>query len=102
MLAGGLSMTSVEAIMNRVIDRMNPVPDCDVIKVCLEYNTTERIDSDRMGLFYHYLPVAQGKILHAMILHYECPSCGQSMPSAQAINADGSIHRRCPYCGREW
>jgi len=95
-------MTSVDAIMNRVIDRMGSVPDCEVIRVALEYNTSERIDSDRLGEFYLALPIRQGKILHDMILHYECPSCCQSMPSAQAINADGSAHCRCPYCGREW
>lgn len=95
-------MTSVDAIMNRIIDGMGSVPDCEVLQVCLEYNTTVRIDADRMGEFFHALPIRQGEIVGKMIATYECPTCQQSMQSAQAINADGSVHRRCPYCGREW
>jgi hypothetical protein len=95
-------MTSVDAIMNRVIDGMGPVEDCDVIKVCKEFNTSERIGTERFAAFYSALPNRQGKILHEMILHRDCLTCGQTTASAVAINADGSAHCRCPCCGREW
>jgi hypothetical protein len=95
-------MTSADAIMNRVIDRMGSVPDCEVIQVCKEFNMTERIGTERFAAFYGALPQRQGKILHEMILHRDCPTCQQAYANAVAINADGSAHCRCPHCGREW
>jgi DNA-directed RNA polymerase subunit RPC12/RpoP len=95
-------MTSVDAIMNRIIDRMGSVPDCEVIQVCIAYNTTERIDADRMGLFVTRLPLRQFGLANLIIESYVCPTCQQAYQSAQAINADGTAHCRCPYCGREW
>jgi len=95
-------MASVDEILSRVVDGEGQVADCDVVRVCKEFNTTERIGTEAFAAFYSALPTRQGRIVHTMILHYKCPECDQPYASAQAVNADGTAHRRCPYCGVEW
>jgi predicted Zn-ribbon and HTH transcriptional regulator len=95
-------MNSVDATINRVIDGMGSVPDCEVVQVCVTYNTTERIGTERFAAFWEALPLRQRTWAALLVEEATCPECGQVYQSGVAVNADGSIHRRCPYCGREW
>jgi hypothetical protein len=93
---------SVDAIINRVIDGMGSVPDCEVVQVCVAYNTTERIGTERFAAFWEALPLRQRIWSALLVEEATCPECEQTYQSGVAVNADGSTHRRCPYCGREW
>jgi len=95
-------MTSVDAIINQVIDGEGHVEDCDVVRACIEFNTTERVGSEWMQSFIKALPSSQAEMAFIMVDEYQCPSCQQWKHSAIAFNADGTCHHRCPHCGREW
>lgn len=95
-------MNSIDATINRVIDGEGTAEDCDVVAVCRVYNTTERIGVERFAAFWEALPLKQRVWAALLAEEATCPDCGQVYQSGIAVNADGTIHHRCPYCGREW
>jgi DNA-directed RNA polymerase subunit RPC12/RpoP len=94
-------MIPLHDIMGIAIDG-GAVEDCDVVRACREFCTTDRVGSEWMVAFIMALPERQRAIAGLMVDVYQCPTCGQGYQSAVAVNADGSAHCRCPHCGAEW